>query len=349
LRKIFRGGVAAFCLALGFALGGTGCAPAPEAEQLSLSGPTMGTIYTVKVVAPPHGLDAAALKATIDEVLARVDASMSGYRADSEVSRFNASSSTEWWSVSLDLEHVVKTAIDVSASSGGAFDITVGPLVDAWGFGASGEPTQLPDEPSLAELKQRVGATHLQTRVRPPALRKDIATLTIDLNGIAPGYAVDLLADRLLALGATRFMIDIGGEVRAHGRNARNEPWHIAIERPDAPDAEPYGVLQLDGLSVSTSGEYRSFYVRDGKRYSHTIDPRTGRPVDHTLASVVVIGPSCMLTDAWATAFNVLGTEQGLALANRLSMAVMFIEWQNGQLGSRATPSFGSHLVSAAE
>jgi thiamine biosynthesis lipoprotein len=339
--------LAASWLALGFALASTGCTPEPE--QLSLSGPTMGTVYSVKVVAPPRGLDAATLMSTIDEVLARVDVEMSGYRPDSEVSRFNASSSTEWFPVSLDLEHVVKTAIDVSARSGGAFDVTVAPLVQAWGFGAGGEPAQLPDEETISQLKQRSGATHLQTRVQPPALRKDIATLTIDLNGIAPGYAVDLLADKLLALGATRFMIDIGGEVRAQGRNARNQPWHIAIERPEAIEAPPYGVLQLDGLSVSTSGEYRAFYMRDGERYSHTIDPRTGRPVDHTLASVVVIGPKCILTDAWATAFNVLGTEEGLALANRLSMAVMFIEWQDGQLTSRATPSFGSHLVSGAE
>jgi FAD:protein FMN transferase len=347
LRKTHRGGPAAAWLILGFALALTGCAPEPE--QISLSGPTMGTLYSVKVVAPPRGLDAAALRSTIDDVLARVDVEMSGYRPDSEVSRFNASGSTDWFAVSFDLEHVVKTAIDVSTRSGGAFDITVAPLVEAWGFGAEGEPAQLPDDQTLSELEQRIGSTHLQTRVQPPALRKDIAALTIDLNGIAPGYAVDLLADKLLALGATRFMIDIGGEVRAHGRNARNEPWHIAIERPEAADAAPYGVLQLDGLAVSTSGEYRSFYMRDGKRYSHTIDPRTGRPVDHTLASVVVIGPNCILTDAWATAFNVLGTEEGLALANRLSMAVMFIEWQDGQLTSHATPGFGRHLVSAAE
>lgn len=311
----------------------------------------MGTLYSVKVVAPPRGMDAASLRATIEDVLARVDVSMSGYRDDSEVSRFNAAASTDWVDVSADLEHVVRTAIDVSARSDGAFDITVAPLVAAWGFAASGEPAQLPDEQTIAGLKERVGASHLQARVQPPALRKDLPTLTIDLNGIAPGYAVDLIADKLLALGATRFMIDIGGEVSAHGHNARNEPWHIAIERPVEPpgavDAPPYGVLQLDGLAVSTSGEYRDFYVRDGKRYSHTIDPRTGRPIDHTLASVVVIGANCMLADAWATAFNVLGAEQGWELANRLSMGVMFIEWQDGQLTSRATPSFGSHLLSA--
>ena len=307
----------------------------------------MGTLYSVKVVAPPQGLDAAALRTLIDEVLGRIDLQMSGYRPDSEVSRFNASSSTDWMPVSAELEHVIKAAIDVSASTGGAFDVTVAPLVEAWGFGARGEPATLPTDAEIAGLKATLGSGHLQTQVQPPALRKELPALTVDLNGIAPGYAVDLLAERLLALGATRFMIDIGGEVRAHGRNARDEPWHIAIERPEAPDSAPYGIVQLDGLSVSTSGEYRSFYTRDGKRYSHTIDPRTGRPVDHTLAAVVVIAPSCMLSDAWATAFNVLGTEEGWRLADRLSMAVMFIEWRDGELTSRATAEFGKHLVAA--
>jgi len=339
LRTISRGVLTLLC----FALASAGCRPAPE--QLSLSGPTMGTLYSVKVVAPPKGLDAAALRATIDEVLARIDAGMSGYRPDSEVSRFNASRSTDWIPVSSDLEYVIKAAIDVGASSDGAFDVTVAPLVEAWGFGATGEPATLPTDEEIAALKATVGSTHLQTQVQPPALRKQIPGLTVDLNGIAPGYAVDLLAERLLSLGATRFMIDIGGEVRAHGRNARDEPWHIAIERPEAIEAPPYGVLQLDGVAVSTSGEYRHFYARDGKRYSHTIDPRTGRPVDHSLAAVVVIAPSCMLSDAWATAFNVLGTEEGWRVAQQMNMAVMFIEWQEGQLTSRATAGFGKHLV----
>ena len=170
----------------------------------------------------------------------------------------------------------------------------------------------------------------------------------MDLNGIAPGYAVDLLAERLLAQGVTRFMIDIGGEVRAHGHNAQGEPWHVAIERPEAIDAPPYGVLQLDGLAVSTSGEYRQ-YLSARRQALFAYDRSAhGRPIEHALAAVVVIGPSCMLTDAWATAFNVLGPERGWQLANRLSMAVMFIEWSDGTLVSHATPEFGKHLITEA-
>jgi thiamine biosynthesis lipoprotein len=217
--------------------------------------------------------------------------------------------------------------------------------VAAWGFGAAGEPIELPDEARLAALKARVGYRRLQARVESPALRKEHAALTVDLNGIAPGYAVDLLAARLQALRIDNFMIDIGGEVRAKGRNAQGELWRIAVERPIDAEPEPYAIVQLDDAAVTTSGEYRHYYDRDGRRYSHTIDPRTGRPVEHSLASVVVIGPTSMHTDAWATAFNVLGTEAGQALATRLGMPVLFIDAQGGELRSVATPQFQPYLA----
>ena len=320
-----------------------GCARAPE--ELVISGPTMSTTYSVKVVAAPEGVDNHALRVTTDEILARIDRSMSGYRDDSEISRFNASTSTDWFSVSADLATVVDFALKVSRESDGTFDITVRPLVAAWGFGAAGEPIELPDEARLAELKASVGYRRLQARVEPPALRKEAAALTVDLNGIAPGYAVDLLAARLQALRIDNFMIDIGGEVRAKGRNAQGELWRIAVERPIDAEPEPYAIVQLDNAAVTTSGEYRHYYDRDGRRYSHTIDPRTGRPVEHSLASVVVIGPTSMHTDAWATAFNVLGTEAGQALATRLGMPVLFIDAQGGELRSVATPQFQPYLA----
>lgn len=314
-------------------------------DELVLSGPTMGTTYTLKVFAPPASVDGARLRETIDASLAQIDRSMSGYRADSEVARFNASTSTQWHDVSAELAAVVRMALEISETSGGAFDITVAPLVAAWGFGPRGRPRQLPSAEQLKQTGASVGYRKLHVRSDPPALRKDVAGLSIDLNGIAPGFAVDQLAARLRALQVENFMIDIGGEIRAQGRNARGEPWHIAIEHPVDTQRLPYAGVRLDGASVSTSGEYRDYYERDGRRYSHTIDPRTARPLDRPPGSVVVIAPSTALADGWATALNVLGPQEGLALATKGRMPVLFIERDGEGWRSRATPEFERYRV----
>lgn len=314
-------------------------------EELAITGPTMGTTYSIKVVRPPRNVDADTIRVATNEVLDRIDRSMSGYRVDSEISRFNAAASTEWFDVSSDLATVVEAALRVSQQSGGAFDITVGPLVAAWGFGANGEPVNLPDDARVVGLRAHVGYAKLQSRLDPPALRKEDARLLVDLNGIAPGYAVDLLAQRLQSMAIQNFMIDIGGEVQTRGRNAHGQLWRIAVERPADAEPEPYAIVQLDNASVTTSGEYRHYYDRSGQRYSHTIDPRTGRPVSHTLASVVVIGTDSMHADAWATAFNVLGTEEGHALAAKLDMPVLFIDAEGGKLRSVTTPRFAPYLA----
>lgn len=319
-----------------------GCERTPQ--ELAISGPTMGTTYSIKVASAPDDVDAHALRVAADQVLDRIDLSLSTYRDDSEISRFNASTSTDWVEVSSDLATVVDYALKVSEESGGTFDITVAPLVAAWGFGKAGEPIDLPDASKLAELRTRVGYQKLAARLNPPALRKSAATLQVDLNGIAPGYAVDLMAERLQSLHLKHFMIDIGGEVRAQGRNARGEAWRIAVERPIDAEPEPYAIVSLDNASVTTSGEYRHYYDREGHRYSHTIDPRTGRPVEHSLASVVVIGPTTMYVDAWATVFNVLGTEAGRKLALERAMPVMFIEAQGAELHSVTTPQFDPYV-----
>jgi thiamine biosynthesis lipoprotein len=321
----------------------SGCERAPR--ELVISGPTMGTTYSIKVVSPPDNVDAQTLRTAADEILARIDLSMSGYREDSEISRFNASPSTDWFEVSPDLATVVDYALEVSRESGGAFDITVGPLIAAWGFGAAGEPVELPDESRLAQLQAHVGYEKLQARLYPPALRKADPAVQVDLNSIAPGYAVDLMAERLRSLQLTHFMIDIGGEVLAQGRNARGESWRIAVEKPIDAEPQPYAIVQLDNAAVTTSGEYRHYYDRDGHRYSHTIDPRTGRPVQHDLASVVVIGPSSMYTDAWATALNVLGSAAGRELAEKRAMAVMFIDAVDDGLVPVVTPQFEAYVA----
>lgn len=329
-------------LALGFVMGG--CARAPQ--ELAISGPTMGTTYSIKIASAPADIDAHALRIATDQVLDRIDRSMSGYRPDSEISRFNAATSTDWFEVSSDLAIVVDHALQVSRESGGALDITVGPLVAAWGFGAPGEPIDLPDEAQLAELRAQTGYQKLEARLQPPALRKSDARVQVDLNAIAPGYAVDLIAERLQSMHLSDFMIELGGEVRAQGRNARGEAWRIAVERPSDAEPEPYAIVKLDNASVTTSGEYRHYFDRDGRRYSHTIDPRSGRPVEHSLASVVVVGSTAMEVDAWATALNVLGTQAGRELALQRGMPVMFIEVAGAELESVTTPQFDTYVSS---
>lgn len=316
-----------------------------RSSELVLSGPTMGTTYTVKVADVPHGLDAARIRVAIDEVLAQIDRGMSGYRDDSEITRFNTSTSTDWFDVSPDVAAVVASALEVSALSEGAFDITAAPLIAAWGFGSDAGPRAAPDPAELARISEHVGFRKLHVRVAPPALRKEIAELTVDLNGIAPGFAVDRLAERFAAMRIEHFMIDIGGEVRVLGRNSKGEPWRVAIERPVDVERAPYAIVQLDDAAVTTSGEYRSYYVRDGRRYSHTIDPRRARPIEHDLGSVVLIGPAAAEVDAWATALNVLGAERGYELAQQRGIAAMFIVKDGTGWRSHATPQFAPYLV----
>jgi thiamine biosynthesis lipoprotein len=190
-----------------------------------------------------------------------------------------------------------------------------------------------------------VGYQNVSVREQPAAVRKRLPALTIDLNAVAPGFAVDLLASRLAALGLENFMIDIGGEVRARGKNAEGELWRIAVEKPVDAEPEPYAIVQLRDIAVTTSGEYRHYAIRNGHRYSHTIDPRTARPVEHALASVVVIAPTAFDADAWATALNVLGDERGYALALERKMPAMFIVDREGKLEPRMTPQFETYLA----
>jgi len=314
-------------------------------EEIVLSGPAQGTIYNVKVAAPPPGVDSHAVRTVIDAVLDSVDRSMSGYRPDSEVSRFNASQSTEWFDVSSDLAIVVAASQATSEASHGAFDITVAPLVALWGFGPAGEPAQIPDEAAIREVQARIGFTMLEVRREPAALRKRDPRLTIDLNGAAPGFTVDKLAQRFESMGVHRFMIDIGGEVMARGRNIEGESWRIAVEKPIDTESEPYAILRLTDASVTTSGEYRHYYSRDGQRFSHTIDPRTGRPVQHDLAAVVVMGSTSLDIDTWATALNVLGENEGYELAKRRGIPAMFIVQQGDRLVRKMTPGFDANVI----
>ena len=303
----------------------------------------MGTTYSVTVASPPRGVGRETIQSVIDDVLGEVNQNLSTYDPRSEISRFNAIATTGPVVVSPTLRAVAVIADEVSVATGGAFDITVGPLVQAWGFGvASPAPPRVPDPDAIDRLRAVVGFERLELVADGRSLRKTVPALQLDVNGIAPGYAVDLIAGRFDALGLRDFLVEIGGEVRARGRNARGRVWRVAVEAPLSGERRPYALVELDDLAISTSGDYRDFRELDGVRVSHTIDPRTGTPVAHRLASVSVVHPSTALADAYSTALMVLGPEAGMALALRLGLAALFIERTADGRGfsDRVTPEF---------
>jgi len=301
----------------------------------------MGTTYHVKVVAP-ESLDKAALNARIKAVLDRIESRMSTYRNDSELSLFNQSPVGGTFAVSAETASVVALGLEVSQQSGGAFDMTVGPLVNLWGFGPDQSITKTPEPDVIAERLQKVGYQAISVRSNPSALQK-LAPRYLDLSAIAKGYAVDQLAE-LLMPEFSGFMVEVGGELRLHGRKPGAEAWRIAVESPDATTREIQRVIEVGDNAIATSGDYRNYFEQDGVRYSHTIDPATGRPINHRLASVTVVDPSCARADALATALMVLGDEKGLSLAEHLGVQAFFIVKSDNGFIERQTSGFGQFI-----
>jgi thiamine biosynthesis lipoprotein len=290
---------------------------------LHITGSTMGTTYSVKVVGPLH--DTRVLRNTIDTRLEAVNAQMSTWRTDSEISRFNASESTAWFPVSTDFLTVTRRAKELGRLTDGALDITVMPLVDLWGFGPAFSPDAVPDAATIAAVLTRVGSQNVEIRNDPPALRKVDATTRIDLSAIAKGFGVDTLADLLSAMGYRNFLVEIGGEVRAAGVRPDGSAWRVAVEKPVAGERTAELVVPLQDAAVATSGDYRNFFEMNGTRYSHVIDPRTGSPPDNGVASVTVVTADATTADGLATGLMVMGKDAGLALAEREELAVLFI------------------------
>ena len=312
-----------------------------ETNPAPLTGLTMGTLYTVKVVRIPAGLTRAAIHRKIADRLERINALMSTYRADSEITRFNRDRGTAWFSVAPETALVVAAAQSISRLTHGAFDVTVEPLVNLWSFGPEARPDTVPSDAAIAERRARVGYDNLEVRRTPPALRKHRPDVEIDLSAVAKGYGVDQVAARLEELGITHYLVEIGGEVRAHGERADGSAWAVGIERPSTSlERRVSEVLRLRNQAAATSGDYRNYFEQDGQRYSHTIDPRTGRPVTHTLASVTVVAPDCMHADALATAFLVLGPDAGFDLARQHDLAALFLVREGSGFVRRATPAY---------
>jgi FAD:protein FMN transferase len=324
------------------------CSRTPEAAQFI--GPTMGTTYHVTVTGAESLRERRAVQSAIDRVLVETERHLSTYHATSEIARLNRDESRAWRDVSPTLFAVLQEARVVSELNGGSFDVTVAPLLALWGYepgglDASGRtPFKAPTSDQLEQARRSVGYARLELRTVPRrSVRKGASGMRLAVDGIAPGYAVDRIATELRILRHADFIVEIGGEVRAAGQRPEGGPWRIAIEAPLATGREPLVGLRLRDAAVSTSGDYRDARVdAEGHRYSHTIDPRTGRTTSSALTSVTVIDANAMRADAYATALMVLGTEAGLAFAQAQRVPALFVERtaKPGEWRLVASPAF---------
>ncbi len=300
------------------------CGNGSTGVEYELSGSSMGTRYSVKIAEPLTEEARDRLAGEVEGILERIDGRMSTYSVDSDVSRFNASRSTDWIEVSQEVCEAVVASHELSEMTDGAFDITVGPLVNLWGFGPDTVELAPPPADEVAAARARVGYRRLHADCSRPALRKDSPDVYIDLSAWAKGYAVDEVGKQLEQEQIGNYVVALGGELRMRGANAAGGPWSIAIEKPSSDGEAIQMVLKLSDCSASTSGDYRNYFVYRGKRYSHLIDAREGRPVSHNLASVTVIADRASFADAMATALLVLGPDDGMALAEERDIPALF-------------------------
>ncbi len=313
--------------------------------EAKVAGRTMGTTYHATFDFNAYDWTEQQIKSAIDERLAEINARMSTYDPKSELSRFNASDSTDWMDVSPETATVVEAALDIARRTSGDFDPTVGPLVNLWGFGPDKGRKQPPTDREIADAMVRVDYRAVEVRHDPAAIRKSNPAIYLDLSAIAKGYAADAIVQLLRdgTYDTKSAMVEIGGEVRTMGVKAIGNPWRLGIERPDTDARLINKVVEVDnGDALATSGDYRNFFEHEGRRYSHTIDPKTGRPVEHNLATVTVRAPTCIEADALATALSVLGPEAGLEWANDQQVAAVLIERTSDGFRERLTNAWNA-------
>lgn len=324
-----------------------GCDRGTVKEPIRLSGSTMGTSYSVIVYAPAR--EKLRIEIGVQRQLASVVDSMSTYEPRSDISRFNQAALNTWVPVTADVAKVVATALDIAALSDGAFEPTILPLVNIWGFGPLDRPEEVPTEAELSHAMSLLGWEAIDVRQDPPALRKS-APRELDLSAIAKGYGADVVADYLLSLGYNIFLVELGGDMRISGQKPDGTPWRIGVETPDEEIARTaYRVLEFFGdAAMVTSGDYRNYFEVDGVRYSHTIDPSTGFPVTHNMASVSVLAETAMLADAWATALVSMGPERAKQAAEQFNLSMYMIERDAGAFVEYKTGEF-TRLLGAGE
>jgi FAD:protein FMN transferase len=319
-------------IAVALAAALTGCLHSKRIEEFG--GPTMGSTYSVKYVRSDGVAAQAELKAATEAILAEIDQQMSTYRADSLIEQFNRAPAGTCQAMPPGVLELVRAGNRLHAESQGSFDLTLEPLLDLWGFGPKGQGEAVPSAAQLAAVRQRVGQQHL--RIDGERLCKAV-DVQVDFNSIAAGYAVDRIVARLAELGVTSYLVEATG---SH--------WRIGLEAPRDDQRVAQRILQLDGYGISTSGDYRNYFEENGQRYSHTLDPLTGMPVNHRLAAVTVADPSTLRADGLSTLLMVLGPEAGLAFAERNGIAAFFVTREGEGFVTRSSAAF-EQLFAAGE
>lgn len=306
-------------------------------SQERFGGPTMGSTYSIRYVRTTSAPQPKELQRQVESILSEVDRQMSTYRDDSDIERFNNLPANSCQPVPAPVLHLVRTGEQLSQASDGAFDLTVEPLLNLWGFGPQAREVKVPEAATLAQVRQRVGHQHL--RIEGDQLCKD-AAVEVDFNSIAAGYAVDRIAERLTELGIHRYLVEATGELKAAGRKLDGSPWRIALEEPRDDQQVAEKIIDVDGFGVSTSGDYRNYFQQDGRRYSHTLDARTGAPITHQLASVTVLHPSALMADGLSTLLLVLGPQQGWDYAEQHRIAAFFVMRDGAGFVTRSNEAF---------
>lgn len=326
-------------------------APAPSAKSETaaatvLEGKTMGTFWRVSAI----DLSAARAEELRGKIQAQLDGDdqlMSTYKNDSALMRFNQSKSTSPWPVSEAMADIVTESLRVGYKTNGAMDITVGPLVNLWGFGPNKQPVKTPDQAQIDDARAKTGLRHLSVinQSGQQYLQKDIPDLFVDLSTVGEGYAADHLARLMAEEGISRYLVSVGGALVSRGMNASDKPWRVAIQKPTDEQNAVQAILDINGHGISTSGSYRNYYELDGKRISHVIDPQTGRPITHNLVSVTVISPTALEADALDTGLMVLGTEKAKEVVRQQGLAVYMITREGEGFKTWMSPQFASFLV----
>lgn len=323
---------------------------APARAPYEIAGLTMGTTYSVRVDAEMGPAAREALRAVVEQRLQRINRMMSTYDTSSELSRFNRSERSDPFPLSGEIIEVLTLAREISERSDGAFDVTVAPLVDAWGFGAGAEPLPArPDAATLDALTARVGYERIDIDPDAGTVTKSHPETVVDLSAIAKGYGVAAVAESLRDRGLTSFLVEVGGELEAVGRRRDGRPWRVGIEAPDPASRRVYATVDLVDQAIATSGDYRDFFEDDHGTYAHIIDPRTGWPIPYAGIAVTVLHPDAAAADAWATALTVLGPDAGFVLASSEGVAALFVTRAREGFRARSTPAFDRRVEGFTE
>lgn len=317
-----------------------------EKPVLEAQGKTMGTFYHVKVVGDyPGGQQA--LQTQVDALLKHYNDMMSTYDPNSELSKFNQYQKTDNYSVSQDMADLLINGLRTGQQTGGLLDMTVGPLVNLWGFGPDKRPIKTPTDAEIEKARERVGIdkVHVEVSADHAFVRKDHPNIYVDLSTFGEGYGADKVADMLEGVGVHDYLVEVAGASRSRGLNPKGQPWRLAIQKPNDEIAEVQAIVQPDGRAVSTSGSYRNYYELDGHRYSHVIDPRTGKPITHKLVSATVITPTALEADSLDTALMVMGPDDAMKFANQQHLAVYLVIKTDKGFEARYSDTFKPYLV----